>query len=310
MRRHGFTLVELLVVIAIIAILIALLLPAVQAARAAARRLQCANNLKQVGVALHNYHSVHSVFPVGFWGNLYIPVNQEDGWAWGTFILPYLEQGDINEAFDFSLDSYRNFTVNRQAAAHHVQVYICPDDPQAPELVGCCGDWMQGSHRHEDVAMTNLAGVTGAIYLDGFGWYRGDERNASDIVVNNGLLYWDSKVRIVHITDGTSHTLAVGETAGGGPASHRAHYWVTFNVMSTYRGINGPLTVPGGWSNPSDPYIWWQIENGNFSSYHPSGGAHFVFADGSVHFLSENIDQTVLAALASRNLGETIAGNY
>ena len=309
MRRHGFTLVELLVVIAIIAILIALLLPAVQAARAAARRLQCANNLKQVGVALHNYHSVHSVFPVGFWGNLYIPVNQEDGWAWGTFILPYLEQGDINEAFDFSLDSYRNFTVNRQAAAHHVQVYICPDDPQAPELVGCCGDWMQGSHRHEDVAMTNLAGVTGSIHLDGL-WYQRDDRNANDVVVNNGIFFWDSAVRMSHITDGTSQTLAVGEVAGGGPGSHRAHYWVTFNVNSTHRGINGPLTLPGGWSNPSDPHIWWQLENGSFSSYHPSGGAHFVFADGSVHFLSENIDQTVLAALASRNLGETIAGNY
>lgn len=113
-----------------------------------------------------------------------------------------------------------------------------------------------------------------------------------------------------HITDGTSQTLAVAEVAGGGPASHRAHYWVTFNLNSSHNGINGPLTLPGGWSNPSDPSAWGHIDNGSFSSYHPSGGAHFVFADGSVHFLSENIDQTVLAALATRNLGETIAGNY
>ena len=305
----GFTLVELLVVIAIIAILIALLLPAVQAARAAARRTQCANNLKQVGIALHNYHGAYGIFPAGFWYEF----GEAEGWGWGALILPYLEQEAVHNAIDFNLGSYRRNQVNRQAGTHHIGAYICPDDPQAPELVGCCGDWQTGAHRHEDVAMTNLAAVTGAprhVNISFGNFFKEHDLNTQGIIPNNGMFYWHSRVKMAHITDGTSQTLAIGEAAGGGSKSHRAHYWVTFDIMSTFNGINGPDTVPGGWSNPSDPHFWWSPDNGGFSSYHAGGGAHFAFADGSTHFLSDTMDQIVLDSLATRDMGEVVEGNY
>ena len=137
MKRHGFTLVELLVVIAIIGILIALLLPAVQAAREAARRIQCVNNEKQLGLGLHNYHATNGVFPPGVWsrdrdGNVYW------GYAWTALILPYLEQGMVDEQIDYTKQYYDGCgdrTGNWAVGSIPIAAYNCPSDPHANDLV-------------------------------------------------------------------------------------------------------------------------------------------------------------------------------
>src|SRR4051794_12472450 len=143
MRRHGFTLIELLVVIVIIAVLIALLLPAVQAAREAARRATCVNNLKQIGLALHNYHDSFNVFPPGYVSaqtrGSHPVFDGNDigmGWAWGSMILPQMEQAPITNAINFSLSSYH--AENDTVTYVRMTSYICPSD-NTRELVSVYG---------------------------------------------------------------------------------------------------------------------------------------------------------------------------
>ena len=158
--RRGFTLIELLVVIAIIAILIALLLPAVQQAREAARRASCKNNLKQIGLALHNYHDVHSAFPSGWIGvtNEQPSVLGASGFAWGTMVLPYLDQGPLYGKFNLSnpLDA----SPNRALITQHLTVYQCPSDPK-PETFKTPDQ----NGNPIEMATANYAGVFGTVEL-------------------------------------------------------------------------------------------------------------------------------------------------
>jgi prepilin-type N-terminal cleavage/methylation domain-containing protein len=176
-RRRAFTLVELLVVIAIIGILIALLLPAVQAAREAARRIQCANHFKQVGVALHNYHTAHKTFPPGMmmWHPqtgaacgtpILLHPGQSGylGFSWSAYILPYLGEESLYDMLDFVQDgvqwpNYWYEGSNREAVRMQIGTYLCPSDPQGGELVSCCG----GHIDLEDLVMTNMAGVADSL---------------------------------------------------------------------------------------------------------------------------------------------------
>ena len=178
--ERGFTLVELLVVITIIAILIALLLPAVQAAREAARRLQCCNNFKQVGIAMHNYHSALGCFPPGsiMWmGTMAEPAcyplpttgawqGYYGGWGWGTFILPFLEQQAVYDKFNFNFFRYYEDTgdpqpwVNRAACKAKIAAYLCPSDPQQGELCLVSGTDVPGV---DGAYMTNMAGVVDSV---------------------------------------------------------------------------------------------------------------------------------------------------
>ncbi len=293
LKSRAFTLVELLVVITIIGILIALLLPAVQSAREAARRMQCANNFKQVGLAMHNYHATHGTFPPG--------VIYPSFFGWSAFILPYIEQEAAYELINFSAASYFVNDGTREGSSTRIEGYLCPSDPQGGELVRCCsgGHSSQGTHDNEDVRQTNMAGVSDS---EDHGVVPREFSQA------NGMMARNEGCRIADVIDGTSNTLMIGEVTGAGRGSYDAHFWVSWNWSDTCDGVNGPFTVPGGaWPDTPPPTSGcFGMYYTGFSSFHP-GGCHFTLADGSVQFLSENIAQNVLTDLTTRNGGEVIS---
>ena len=290
---HGFTLVELLVVIAIISILVALMLPAIQAAREAARRSRCANNLKQVGLALQMYHSLHNSFPPG--ARLH-EFERTVGLSWRVFVLPYLELNTLYE----SINPLANGGADSVAAKLlPIDVYLCP----SAESVGNAPNTFKEAH---------YSAVSGAKTNDDF-------LDLEDVVcgdiATNGVFFPESYTRISQITDGTSNTLAVGErlyifrdwlsgsTWKGDPptqictgASKNVRYPINAdpNVFGFYKGDFGA---------PSDANRTMLLNDLQFASEHP-GGAQFCYADGSVQFLEESIDFTVLQAKATKDGGE------
>jgi len=212
------------VVIAIIAILIALLLPAVQAAREAARRSQCVNNLKQMGLALHNYHDTVGVFPPGYVSNQ-VPgsnpiVDGNDtgpGWAWGSMILPQLEQDPLFHAINFSLSVA--FRANDTASLSRVNVYLCPSDG-TPNSVP-----VRDSTNTKTVDTVGTGNYVGVYGIGGVGGAPGGGR---------GLFFRNSRIAVRDVLDGTSQTFAIGER------SHNLSY-----VTWTARRITGWLSRPG-----------------------------------------------------------------
>ena len=306
LRKRGFTLIELLVVIAIISVLIALLLPAVQQVREAARRTQCRNNLKQIGLALHNYHDVHRRFPPGVIhgdfrgaGSPYAGSRRlEFGWGWSVSILPFLEQTNIYRRFDLKSTRWpRNGAYaengNVELPQHIINAYLCPSDPGAVVLdIGT---------RQNDLrilwARTNYLGLA-------------DSRDAWENVAEqtyhgDGMLFNHSSLRFGHVTDGASNTLFVGEgTSQKAQKSHtpQARWnWASHNITDLRTGLNGPGTIP------ADPV---SISTGlppgpGFASYH-TGGLHFLLVDGSARFLSDSIDQSVLEAAGTCGGGEVV----
>ncbi|MBN2291391.1 MAG: DUF1559 domain-containing protein [Pirellulales bacterium] len=288
-NNRAFTLVELLVVIAIIGILIALLLPAVQAAREAARRMQCSNNLKQMGVALHNYHATHNVFPYG-WGY------DVTSWSWSGLILPFAEQDTIHQRIDYRY-TY-NSLENRDVIKEFVPMYQCPSAPENL-LVTCC----KGIPGDEDVAETNYAAIT--THLPVPNAYAGEPRSSENQAT--GVIYGRSKTAVRDIIDGTSHTLLVTEF----DVSQDDPYKST--LPSTYCA-NGQCNIGMNWAAASLVTTAYGINSGAaYTSHavvsHHAGGAQFLYCDGHVSFLSENIDQATLEALTTRNWGEIIDEN-
>lgn len=300
--RRGFTLVELLVVIAIIGILIALLLPAVQAAREAARRSQCINNFKQVGLAMHNYHDTQKCFPPGmifYWSVSNTECGQNDsgsyyGFGWALRVLPHMEQSQIYDQVDWNLASLYATGVNRTVGAYRVDAFLCPSDPQDGELVQVSAGWQTGSHADEDLRMTNMAGVS-----DSVNWTCSTTA-PKRYPKMDGMMGERLGCKVAHVIDGTSNTLMIGEMTGGGPGTYRGQFWSTWNLLDTYDGINGIYTVPG---NPN--LTAYDMRRTGFSSYHP-GGCNFLLADGSVHFLSETIDALTLRGLTTRGGKESV----
>lgn len=310
-KKHGFTLIELLVVIAIIAILVALLLPAVQQAREAARRSSCKNNMKQIGLALHNYHDTHTVFPPGYCGDppnvCAVNNHSQPGWGWGTFILPYVEQAPLYE--QLGVGSVKKVVCENESNAWGdwelqktvISVYRCPSatDPNV-------SDTNRGSH-----GASNYGGVAG--------WtWRGVTTSADaplpvgmkgtlvDATTPGGVIKFRDMV------DGTSNVIAVGEkfsnrNSTGGQISPRypAYYgaiWV--GVPSDSRaGLVVAQLKPTG-----STYAVNGASINAFASMH-TGGAHFTFGDGRVRFISENTDQDTLSKLAVINDGG-ITGEY
>jgi len=270
---RAFTLVELLVVIAIIGILVALLLPAIQAAREAARRAQCKNNLRQIGIALHNHLDARKAFPVGCTSCLSIPKRQL---SWSMFLLPYLEEARTFALLDQS-QAY-NSDVNRQAASTILPVYLCPSTSTMPDRDGFTtgdvnrnGMWDKG----DDLAYTDYGGM--------FGW--GDPAYP----YMNGIMIYDQQIRAARVVDGLSHTIAVAEDTGRGPKRNSS--WIDGqNAFDQTNRVN--LT-----------------QNNEMWSDHP-GGVHVALCDGSVQFLGEETDLAVLAALCTRSGGETIKPSW
>jgi prepilin-type N-terminal cleavage/methylation domain-containing protein len=295
-RPRGFTLIELLVVIAIIAILIALLLPAVQQAREAARRTRCRNNLKQIGLALHNYLDAHGVFPAG---RMSMVAGEYHGHSTHTMILPYIDMAPLYN----KMNTQAHFFVapNFDAPALTViPAYVCPSNPVSEGV-----DWTSGTNPapganpKEDSARADYEGISDS----GIG--RG---GALSLVIKNGngMFYHNSRIRIRDVTDGTSNTLAFGEIVSRGPGLCSCCSWLAYaDGIGVQNGINAPFrsTPNGAFPLGHDMY------NGNAYSgpaSHHEGGCHFVLADGAVRFISENLGQTVLTNLATRAGGEVV----
>ncbi|QDT25729.1 Type II secretion system protein G precursor [Gimesia panareensis] len=288
--RHGFTLIELLVVIAIIAILIALLLPAVQQAREAARRSQCKNNLKQIGLALHNYHDTHGLFPSGWIGvqpGVGANAQYGSGWGWGTMILPYLDQNPLYNQINFSL-SINDPAQTPSIIDTSLTVFRCPSDP-ATETFELHQEGSPGTVLAK-LATGNYVGVFGSDELDDCG-----TTPPGTACKSTGVFYQNSNTRFRDITDGSSQTLFVGERKTN-PQQGWYSTWVGVIPQGeeTYVRPLGATDHP-----PNDPAA--HIDD--FSSHH-TGGAQFLFGDGRVRFISENIDEGVYRSLSSIRGGE------
>ncbi len=315
MRRRAFTLIELLVVIAIIAVLIALLLPAVQAAREAARRAQCLNNLKQIGLALHNYHDAVSAFPPGL---ISLPGsagnNMGPGWGWASMLLPQFEQINIYNAINFNLGI--EATANLTARLTKINTFICATDAYFQAQFTVVDDTTSNTTPGApicDVASSNYVGCVGSGDPSSLYPYNPtDDPPGRDN--GNGLFFRNRSVRVQEILDGTSQTLAVGEKSQNlaratwtGAVTHAA---VPITLLQAEDGLSpeggdalviahtGELDGPN--SRPAHADQFWSL--------HP-GGANFLFADGSVRFIKEKRPLALFQSLATRAGGEVVSSD-
>jgi len=342
--RRGLTLIELLVVFAIVGVLGAVILPAVSAAREAARRMQCSSHLRQIGIAMHAYHEVHSTFPAGHVADL---ESGRDGrsWGWGALLLPFIDQRPLSDQLNTvrrSFDSVASDDATLGPLQTNVSVYRCPSDS---------GD--EQSHPYRSIIVTRLVypGSTSSRgfprvsflpahlppvpppppppptpppvqpevisfavqlaksnYVGSIGsqwksrrteWNDGDFRG-------NGLFGRNSDLSIAKIFDGASKTLAVGERC----SRNYAAAWAGTNSWQRCGFADNQMVLGTAFYPINDAPVDQNIDcdgrgSANFSSYH-GGGANFLFADGSVHFLSEQIGRRVFRQLAERGDGEKL----
>lgn len=302
-KRHGFTLIELLVVIAIIAILIALLLPAVQQAREAARRSTCKNNMKQLGLAMHNYHETHRAFPINLYGGYGDTANvggytqTSKSWGWPVHLLPFIDQSPLYN----QCDPGNNTIIGSGHIATVVPIFLCPSDPSGGVIIESTS-YTTGSI---NVAIINYKGVMGSDW--NWGAYTNNVVSAGDAFTdNNGLLYtlnYRKSKKMRDIVDGTSNTTVIGEsvvnttfaTDGTGPG------WSWMNAAENTASAAVPINT---YKSSSPSSVPWDVR-WSFSSQHV-GGAHFLMGDGAVRFISENISLTTFRNLATINGGEVI----
>ena len=294
-QRRGFTLVELLVVIAIIGVLIALLLPAVQQAREAARRMQCSNQLKQIGLAMHNYHDTHQKFPAG-------AMHIGNGLPWLVKILPFVEQGSLYDQFNMNL---HNWSSNTPAGQNSVAMYFCPSGTDRTANYAPSGTTnIETTHYYGVAGPKGTNPVTSTAYRydenptdkpDFYGGY------ALQGVL--GLYEKMGHIAFRDITDGTSNTLVVGEISQKGVATHYRPWYRGGNGGEVQSATGGFKNVDYGINVPTGQ--WMSI---SFGSNHP-GGAQFVRCDGSVSFQTETMALAAYKALASRDGGEVNSDN-
>jgi prepilin-type N-terminal cleavage/methylation domain-containing protein/prepilin-type processing-associated H-X9-DG protein len=326
--RGGFTLIELLVVIAIIAVLIGMTLPAVQQVRESAMRLRCQNNLKQIGLALHNYESANQCFPPGYLSQpdnpAMGPVDPDfndagPGWAWLAYLLPHLDQAPLYNSLNLDLPCWH--PANAAAVRTQVNGFLCPSDgggqnPTAGGLVYL-----------PDINGNTLAVFGRSNYVASVGsstlWCSWPVS-----IEPNGAMYRNSKVRVAQVTDGLSQTVFAGERSsnladsvwpGAVPFSEHFQYPPFLSVGSG--GINRPYDGPGAFVGAhggpcpyEDPVVIHPPNSplghsDQMQSMHP-GGANILLGDGSVHFYSNGHKLSTWVALISRNGGEVIGEDW
>lgn len=318
-QRAGFTLIELLVVIAIIGILVALLLPAVQKVREAAQRTSCANSLKQIGLALHNYHDVNGTLPPGL--DLSPPpptgTNVYWYWSWMARLLPYIEQDNLWRQADafarYGSGQYSPWapgfdpTIQQRVLSNPAlyvsqPMYQCPADNRV--LVST---YAAGAGGNLTVAFTEFLGVNGLMLRPTY---------PDPTSIYEGLFFPKSRVHFADITDGLSNTLAVGERP---PSADLIYGWWfagygqsgtgSSDVILGVQEVNQEDSKCPGYFDPRYHYPFGPGDLNNncdqfhFWSLHP-GGAHFLLADGSAQFFAYSINPTILAAMATRAGGE------
>ena len=335
--RQAFTLVELLVVIAIIGVMVGLLLPAVQAAREAARRMSCGNNMKQLGLALHNYHSTYNVFPPARFasgqlnnnvGNA-IPVKNTTGWA---MLLPFLEQQAAFEMYNFDVCSSSsrrgnypasapvmgNDTINEPIYSQRFSFLECPSHVDAGEMLS------------RDPGTENLYSLRNArrtSYFFSTGQYTDDNsiypNLASRRLRGLGAFGTDGAAKFGDISDGTSNALAIGESRGG--RTKRDPWWGPWGLNGTRTCCFGVVMADNNTAVPGTPITFnaahqrdYHINSAfnndpqrrqfawTFGSQHP-GGAQFTLCDGSVTFLSDSLDYLTLIRLSYILDGEPVS---
>lgn len=307
----GFTLIELLVVIAIIAVLIALLLPAVQQAREAARRTQCKNNFKQLGLALHNYHDTFMVFPPGVvrgggagsgWG--YLTNNETSNWVHMT--LPYIDQANIYNQLNFSTTNWYPGTIftvpNCMLAQNPIQAFQCPSDPESGKGLWAASGWTcLGGDDSRGFARSNYAAMADSRVRTNSSAYSscGTCFPRTD---GDGMFFNRSRIAVRDVLDGTSNTIMLAEVSSGFGTDQGWEWGWGGMLVDTRITPNGPGTYPGDktFLNPRET----DFPQGA-SSYH-EGGIQVAMGDGSVRFLSENINYLTYVALATRRGGEVI----
>lgn len=300
-RRTAFTIVELLVVISIIGVLAGLLLPAVQAAREAARRIQCANNLRQMGLALHQYHGTHRRFPAG--------VVFPNRVMWSAQLLPQLEQGPLYSTLDFSQPFDDDTKPNGKACTQYLSIYRCPSS-NSPEHVS-----VQGIDNR--VPCNYLAVASGTATRD-----YGQVNQHVGRLNQDGFMFINSSTGMNGLLDGSSQTLAIGEclfhsdiTGPDATGTNQIidHWYIGTSDMggagSNWIGeASEALGSTGvGMNNMDDGSIAIDEKEISFDSNHP-GGVQFVFGDGHVTMLSETIDRKIYSALGTRAGGEVVSG--
>jgi prepilin-type N-terminal cleavage/methylation domain-containing protein/prepilin-type processing-associated H-X9-DG protein len=327
-RRRGFTLIELLVVIAIIGILIGLLLPAVQQVRESASRMKCSNNLKQIGIALHNYHDAFNYFPPGYIDGNPAGPNTPDmdvgpGWGWASLLLPFVEQGNIYNQINFSV----GIGIGSNAAVSQIPltIYQCSSDPYQQNftvwplsIVVAHGNYV-GCNGWEE-CFNNAGGGAQGQGSDGLSGGLG--------LAGDGLFYRNSKNRTASITDGLSNTIVVGERSSnhspstwtGAVTGGRCPAWMATQPPNPYSPPPGPaydnadfdealcLSHGNATHLPSADFPIYDPDT--FYSMHTPKGANFLFGDGSVHFLTSVINPLTYQYLCTIAGGEVFPADW